>query len=498
LLFLKKKQKNSKKRDAARVFLLLPRPSGHHNTRLMQIKFCGAAREVTGSSHLLTLDSGYKILLDCGLYQGHDDAMENFNETWLFDPTTIDCLVVSHAHIDHTGRIPRLVRDGFRGRIIATHATRDLCALMLLDSAKIQESDAAYHNKKKALDAPAKSPLYTIKDVQQVLQQFVGYGYEQWAEVSPEVRVLFRDAGHILGSASVTLEIREGDRTRRIGFTGDVGRPARPILGDPEPLPEVEFLICESTYGDRLHEDAPNEIEHFIHVVHHTCVEKRGKLIIPAFSVGRTQEVVHMLDRLFQAQKLPRVPVYIDSPLAINATEVFASHPECFDDDLHRYMIDDPNPFGFNDLIYVRSSEESKALNDRSEPCIIIASSGMMNAGRIRHHLINNVDNQRNTFLIVGYCSPGTPGAQLRDGAREISLFGKTKPVLADVETMDSFSAHGDQREMLDVIKNQVGHAKTVCLVHGTEERMAVWRDFLVGQGFADVRIPALGEEIIF
>lgn len=469
----------------------------------MKVKFCGAAREVTGSCHLLTLDNGFKILLDCGLYQGGDDdgragegnPITKFNEKWLFDPKEIDCLVLSHAHIDHTGRVPKLVRDGFRGKIYATHATRDLCALMLLDSAKIQESDAEYHNRKhRHFDEPEEEPLYTIEDVQQVMRQFAGFSYEQWFHISPDVRVMYRDAGHILGSASVTLEIQEAGRTIRFGFTGDIGRPNRPILGDPLPMPELDYLICESTYGDREHESAPTEVGRFVEIIRRTCEEKKGKVIIPAFSVGRTQEIVYMLDKLQHAGELPRVPVYVDSPLSVNATEVFVKHPECFDSELHRYMAEDENPFGFNGLTYIRETNASKQLNDSRKPCIIISASGMMNAGRIRHHLVNNIENQRNTILIVGYCSPNTPGGKLRAGAQSLYLMGQNLQVLADVEIMDSFSAHGDRVEMLAMIANQKPSVKKVWLTHGTLDRQEKWREYLLANGFKTVGIPSLGE----
>jgi len=463
----------------------------------MKIKFCGAAREVTGSSHLITLEDGYTILLDCGLYQGNDQDMKEFNDKWMFNPADINCLIVSHAHIDHTGRIPKLVADGFNGKIYATHATRDLCSLMLLDSAKIQEGDAKYHNKHRRDNEPEDAPMYTIRDAQRTMQFFSAAGYDTWFHVHPKVKVLFRDAGHILGSASVTLEVQEGDKTIRFGFTGDIGRPLRPILRDPQPLPEVDYLICESTYGDRLHEGAPSELDHFLRIIHDTCVQNKGKLIIPAFSVGRTQEIAYMLDQLHQAGKLPHIPVYIDSPLSVNATEVFIQHPECFDDELHEYMLTDENPFGFNSLFYIRDTEGSKQLNTSQQPCIIVASSGMMNAGRIKHHLANNIENERNTFLMVGYCSPGTLGAELRDGAKQIRVFGQNKKVLANVEIMDGFSAHGDQSEMFDVVKNQIPTCKKVWLVHGTEERQVPWQNFLQEKGFRDVGIPALGEEEI-
>jgi len=469
----------------------------------MKIKFCGAAQEVTGSSHLLTLDDGYRILLDCGLYQGGDDdgkagedhPLTKFNEKWQFAPTDIDCLILSHAHIDHTGRVPKLVRDGFQGKIYATNATRDLCALMLLDSAKIQEGDAERQNKHSREDEAEHEPLYTLEDVQLTMGYFASYNYEQWFHIHPDVRVMFRDAGHILGSASVTIEITQGGRKVMFGFTGDIGRPNRPILGDPLQMPELDYLICESTYGDRDHVSAPSEVEKFIEVIRHTCVEKKGKVIIPAFSVGRTQEIVYMLDQLEHAGKLPHVPVFVDSPLAVNATEIFQKHPECFDSELHRYMTEDENPFGFNNLYYIRKSEGSKALNSRTKPCIIISASGMMNAGRVKHHLFNNIENKRNTFLIVGYCAPNTPGGQLRDGAKSLRVFGQNKQVLADVVVMDSFSAHGDRGEMLDMISNQKKSLKKMWLVHGTLDRQEKWRGYLQSNGFGEIGIPKLGDE---
>ncbi len=466
----------------------------------MKIKFCGAAREVTGSSHLITLDDGFCILLDCGLYQGGDEeeqghAMEDFNRKWQFNPEKIDCLVLSHAHIDHSGRIPKLVADGFRGRIYATNATRDLCGIMLLDSARIQEYDAEYQNKKLRRNEPEVQPLYVPEDVRRTMRQFASYNYDQWFFIHPNVRVMFRDAGHILGSANVTLEIQENGRTVRFGFTGDIGRPNRPILEDPTPMPEVDYLICESTYGDREHESAPGEAAHLARVVQHTCVEKKGKLIIPAFSVGRTQELVYMLDKLHHAGQLPKVPVFVDSPLAVNATEVFVNHPECFDSEVHQYMMENEDPFGFNGLTYIRSVEGSKQLNAMQKPAIIISASGMMNAGRIRHHLFNGIENKRNTFLIVGYCSPETPGGRLREGAKSLRVFGQNLQVLADVEIMDSFSAHGDRVEMLDFIRNQQQSVKKIWLVHGTLDRQEKWRDYLRQNGFPNVAIPELGQE---
>jgi len=465
----------------------------------MRIKFCGAAQEVTGSAHLITLDNGFKILLDCGLYQGYNDDLEDFNETWLFEPSDIDVVILSHAHIDHSGRLPKLVKDGFNGMIYCTHATRSLCTIMLLDSAHIQERDAEYYNKrmaKKGKNFKPREPLYKTEDVQATMQNFIGMAYNHWFYINESIQVQFRDAGHILGSASVTLKIKEGDRTTTFGFTGDIGRPNRPILRDPQPMPECDFVICESTYGDRDHEEAPGEAGHFLQIIKDTCVEKKGKLIIPAFSVGRTQELVYMMDRMEHAGKLPKIPVYVDSPLAVNATMVFGTHPECFDEDLNQYMLVDDNPFGFNTLTYVRKVEVSKELNHIQEPCIIISASGMMNAGRIRHHLFNSIDKKQNTLLIVGYASPQTTGGQLRAGKASIKLFGEVKPVLADIEIMDSFSAHGDRYEMIDFLKNQKPTLEGLYLVHGDLDTQRNFKDLLKSKGFKNILIPSLGQEV--
>ncbi|MEM6964993.1 MAG: MBL fold metallo-hydrolase [Bacteroidota bacterium] len=469
----------------------------------MDIKFCGAAGVVTGSAHLLTLNNGYKILLDCGLYQGNDSKLKDFNASWYFKPSEVDLMILSHAHIDHCGRIPKLVKDGFQGDILCTHATRSLCAIMLLDSAKIQERDAAFHNKrlarkkkkkKKLKKAAFRAPLYTSEDVPVAMNLFKGFGYNRWHRVNEFVEVLFKDAGHILGSASVTLKLKDGDQEVLFGFTGDIGRPDRPILRDPQPMPEVDYLICESTYGDKDHDAKPAEEERFLNIIKKTCVEKRGKLIIPAFSVGRTQEIVYMLDQMETAGHLPKIPVYVDSPLAVNATQVFGAHPECYDNNLNEYLLIDNNPFGFNRLSYVREVAISKSLNNSQEPCIIISASGMMNAGRIRHHIFNNIDNQKNTLLIVGYCSPDTLGGILRQGAEKVKLFGEWKVVNMDIEIMDSFSAHADRGEIAEFLKNQK-NLKELFLVHGEPERQKRFKKMLVKKGFKSVRIPRLAQE---
>ncbi len=464
----------------------------------MEITFCGAARNVTGSSHLITLDNGFKLLLDCGLFQGKGRKVWDMNNTWHFKPEEIDALILSHGHIDHIGRVPQLVKDGFQGDIYSTHATRSLCAIMLLDSAKIQERDVEWYNrkllKKKKSKKKPRVPLYTSEDLPLTMSLFIGCGYERWIRVNEYIDIFFADAGHILGSASVIVKIQENGKNHIIGFTGDIGRPDRPILRDPRQMLPVDYLICESTYGDRDHELPPEQAEHLLQVIKKTCLEKKGKLIIPAFSLGRTQEIVYMLDKMENAGLLPKLPIYVDSPLAVNATQVFGSHPECYDNDLNEYLLIDDNPFGFNDLHYIRSVNESKALNDSREPCIIISSAGMMHAGRVVHHLYNNIENPKNTFLIVGYCSPDTPGGMLRDGVESLKIFGDWKIVKAEIEVMDSFSAHGDRNEMYDFIENQKAGLKQLYLVHGEYQTQLNFKEFLHERGFKDIEIPDVGQ----
>jgi metallo-beta-lactamase family protein len=446
----------------------------------MKLKICGAAREVTGSAHLLTLADGFTILLDCGMYQGNSHSMKDFNENWLFDPSKLDCVVLSHAHIDHSGRLPKLVKDGFKGPIYSTHATRSLCAIMLLDSALIQERDAEYFNKRRKHVRDERAPLYTEEDVKATMQQFRSHGYGKKFKIREDLEVEYRDAGHILGSASVALTIQENGKEIKFGFTGDIGRPNRPILRDPQPMEEVDYLICESTYGDKFHEAAPQEIGRFLQIITDTCLKKHGKLIIPAFGVGRTQEIVYILDQLENAGQLPDIPVYVDSPLAVNATLLYGSHPECYDSDLSTYILKDPNPFGFGRLKYIKEVEDSKRLNA---------------SGRVKHHLFNSVEHRRNTVLIVGYASPETPAGRLRNGDNHIKLFGEELMVRCDVEIMDSFSAHADRGEIADFVRNQQGTLKQMFLVHGEIERQESLRSFLIEQGFNHIDIPELGQE---
>ncbi len=470
-------------------------------SQIMTIKFCGAAREVTGSAHLITLDSGYSILLDCGMYQGANEDMEVFNHQWEFDPETVDCVILSHAHIDHSGKLPKLTRDGFKGKIITTHASRDLSAIMLIDSARIQERDTAYLNKRLGRIGKKREikPMYNTYDVGMCMQQFISVGYERWFRISDEAEVFLRDAGHILGSASVYLKLkRENGEWMTIGFTGDIGRPDRPILKDPRPMKQCDYIICESTYGGKEHRSKPEQEEEFLKIIKETCVQERGKLLIPAFSVGRTQELVYMLDKLETYRQLPSIPIFVDSPLAVNATNIFVAHPECFDDEILEYMVLDPNPFGFNNLHYIRQVEASKRLNHMNGPAIIISAAGMANAGRIQHHLYNHIEKSNTTILIVGYCAPSTLGGALRRGVEQVKIFGDVLSVNAEVKIMYSFSAHGDQSEMIEFLNNQDREqVKKVFLVHGEEKSQLAFKEALGEHGFKSVEIPKLGQEFV-
>ncbi len=466
----------------------------------MIIKFWGAARTVTGSMHLLQLDNGKKVLLECGLYQGSEGFADEYNRNFPCEPSEIDLLILSHAHIDHCGNIPQLVKAGFTGRIYCTHATYDLATIMLQDSANIQEKDAISENKwrgKKGFELV--EPLYKLEDVLPALSNFVTLSYEQWHKVDDDVEVLFRDAGHMLGSATVSLRIQEGSRTITLGFTGDVGRPHSPILRDPLPMPQSDYLISECTYGGERHEPIEEAKDQLEAIIHEACVVRKGKLIIPAFSVGRTQIIVYYLDKLKGEGRLPDIPVYVDSPLAVNATSVFQMHPECFDEELLRYMINDPNPFGFNGLNYIRDVEDSKELNTKPGPFIVISASGMMAAGRILHHLANGISDERNTILATGFCAEGTLGARILNGDPTVKIFGEEFEVKANVVKLTSYSGHADEKELCEFIQSgyDIEKTKGVFLVHGEGERADIFRGYLLGKGFKDVHVPIRGETVL-
>ncbi|MDX1494338.1 MAG: MBL fold metallo-hydrolase, partial [Longimicrobiales bacterium] len=449
----------------------------------MRLTFWGAAQTVTGSLHMLEVEGG-RLFMDCGLYQGRRSEARQFNNEFPADPRTVDAVLLSHAHIDHSGLLPKLYREGFRGRVFATPATRDLCASMLPDSAHIQEKDAEWVNRRERRQGRDRvEPLYDQADAAGVMEHFEDVGYRERFTPLPGVQVEYRDAGHILGSASMMLTVQEGGRTVKVGFTGDVGRPERPILRDPQPMEDCDYLICESTYGGRVHEPRDQAKQRLAHVVGHTA-RRGGKVIIPAFAVGRTQEIVHRLDELANAGQLPDIPVYVDSPLAVNVTDVFRRHPECYDDALLEYMEDDADPFGFRRLTYIRDVEESKKLNTSRLPMVIISASGMCEAGRILHHLRNNVEDPRNTVMIVGYCAPHTLGRRIVERRREIKIFGEPHRLRAEVEVMNAYSAHADEPELVDFVSQMdPKRMKRVFLVHGDPARQLALYDALSEKG---------------
>ncbi|MDX9773576.1 MAG: MBL fold metallo-hydrolase [Bacteroidales bacterium] len=465
----------------------------------MKLTFYGAAREVTGSKILVETEHGKNILLDCGQFQGKGLETEEQNRAINFSPASVDHVILSHAHIDHSGLIPFLYRNGFTGSIICTNATRDLCSIMLADSGKIQEHDTMTFNKKRAKKGlPPVEPLYTQADAVSAMKLFIGVAYDRKFRIDDFTTIRFTNTGHMLGSAVVTLELREKEGIKRLAYTGDIGRPVNRILKSPEQFPQADFLITESTYGDRLHPTMEESDEELYQVVQRTCVEKRGKLIIPAFSVGRTQEIVYSLNTLYNAQRLPKVDVYVDSPLSVNATTIFRMHPDCFNDDVRDVMLTDPDPFGFNTLFYNTSVEGSKRLNDIKGPLIIISSSGMMEAGRVKHHLANSINNPANTVLAVGYCAPSTLGARLLRGAKVVSIHGNKYPVRAEIMKIESYSGHGDYREMADYLSCQDPHRlKKVFLVHGEYETQLKYQSYLESKGFSNIEIPSFASTFV-
>jgi metallo-beta-lactamase family protein len=468
----------------------------------MKLRFCGAAGTTTGSQHLLEAN-GARILLDCGLFQGRRRESYEVNcEFPHFDPSAIDAVVLSHAHIDHSGNLPNLCRRGFTGNVYATAATRDLCSIMLADSAHIQEQDVGWINKHRARagEEPVE-PLYTKADAERSLRQFVTVGYERSLPVADGVKLTFFDAGHILGAAQVLLEVvdrEDGDRTKRFLFSGDIGRGNNEILRNPVAVPDVDFLLMESTYGGREHEEETGATEHFLRILSE-AIERRGKVMIPSFAVERTQQVLHVLNRLFHEGRLPELPVYVDSPLAVGATEIFRLHPECFNAEVYDFMFEkDRDPFLFEGLRLIRSVAESKALNQSEQACIIIAASGMCEAGRIRHHLKNGIGDPKNTVFFVGYCADHTLGRFIRDGEEEVSIFGKKQKVRAKIEAIDSFSGHADHSELLEYFRAMTGPRERVWLVHGEPERAAALQSALGSEHDASVEVAELGQEVTF
>ncbi len=464
----------------------------------MKISFHGAAHCVTGSKHLITLKNNKKILLDCGMFQGSGGDTEVLNRTWGFNPEEVDVLILSHAHIDHSGLIPKFVKDGFRGKIFCTPATLDLTEILLYDSAYIQESDIRFVNKKRAEQKlELYKPLYSAEDVKKCLSLFKAVDYEQIFEPLDNVKAHFTDVGHIVGSAAVHLDIEENGKNRRITFSGDIGRYNGAILNSPKTFRQADIIICESTYGDKLHDDKELTSQQLLDAISYTCLKKKGNLIIPAFSVGRTQEILFALNQLELNGKLPQLDYYVDSPLSAEATMVLKKHKECFNPHLQKIMLADKDPFDFPGLEFIIDKTNSQQLNDRKDSMVIISASGMADAGRVKHHIAHNITNAKNTILIVGYCEPNSLGGKLMRGDKKVRVYGDEYPVVADVEIIRSFSAHGDYEDISQFLACQnVKAVENFFVVHGEYETQLHFQARLLKKGFCEVIVPKMHQEV--
>lgn len=464
----------------------------------MKISFHGAARCVTGSKHLLTLSNGKKVLLDCGLFQGMGKDTDVLNRHFGFNPQEVDIVVLSHAHIDHSGLLPKLVSEGFRGKIYCTPATMELASVLLEDSAQIQEDDVRYINKKRALDGqPYLKPLYTIEDAIEVRQYFKEVDYDVWTKIDENIELLYTDAGHIIGSAVVNLRIIEKGKQTNITFSGDVGRYRDVILRSPANFPQADIILLESTYGNSLHDLHKSTPDDLLKWIEKTCIEKKGKLIIPAFSVGRTQEILFALNQLELERRLPDLEYFVDSPLSIKATEIVKRYPNYFNRYIQKVLTNDEDPFKFKGLTYIRSVDESKLLNFRNEPCVIISASGMAEAGRVKHHISNTIENSRNAILMTGYCEPNSLGARLLSGRKEVKIFGVVHEIHAEIGQIRSMSAHGDYEDLSQFLACQDPKVvRKLFLVHGEYPVQEDFRDRLNHKGFTDIQIPELHAEI--
>jgi metallo-beta-lactamase family protein len=455
------------------------------------IRFLGAARTTTGSLHRLRLAGG-DMLLECGMYQGHRAEAESWNRKLPLDPSRVRAVVLSHAHIDHSGSLPNLVRMGFSGPIWCTEATRDLLPVMLLDAAHIQEFDVARLNRMRG-GKPPKEPLYTVADAEKALRLLKGVPYGRDFEPMPGVVARFVDAGHILGSAAVHLTISANGKRTTLGFTGDLGRRDVPILRDPEPLGEIDWYMSESTYGDRDHDDAENVAGKLCEVVKR-AIARGGKVLIPAFAVGRTQVILYLLAKLRRDGKLPEIPVYVDSPMAVASTLVFQKHSEVFDEEA-RAMVLCCKPLVESALVhFVASADDSRKLNDLGGPAVIISASGMCEAGRILHHLMHHGPDRRNIILFVGYQAEGTLGRRIVEGERDVKLYGETVHLAAEVESIEGLSAHADRRGLLQYAKKLVHPPKRTFLVHGEDEKVTALASYLKQAGMTDIVGPRPGE----
>jgi len=464
----------------------------------MKISFHGAARTVTGSKHLVQLKNGENFLLDCGLFQGMGRDTDSLNATFGFDATKVNYVILSHAHIDHSGLLPKLAKEGFAGNIYCTPGTKALVEILLEDSAMIQRDDAKYGNKRRAKQGlPPIEPLYDMDDVNIVLPLLKAVEYDVLTKISDSVELLYTDAGHIIGSAAVSLKIKEAGETKTLTFSGDVGRYRDMILRSPAKFPAADTIIIESTYGDKLHDLIHTTPDDILKWIEKTCVEQKGNLIIPAFSVGRTQEILFELNQLSLEKKLPHIPVYVDSPLSIEATDVVKMFPKYFNKKIQKILEVDDDPFDFEGLRYIKSVEESKALNEDLHPKVIISASGMADAGRVKHHIKNNISNPKNTILLVGYCEPHSLGGRLMNGAKVVKIYSEEYPVIATVGSIRSMSAHADYEDLMQFLGCQNPDlVKQIFIVHGEAEVQDHFAERLLKKGFKEVVVPEMHETV--
>lgn len=460
----------------------------------MKIRFLGATECVTGSKHLLTTRSGRQLLLDCGLYQGYGKDTDGMNRELGFDPAKLDAVILSHGHVDHCGNLPSLIKKGFKGKIYCTPATADVCDVLLMDSANIQQDR---HGPRKPGRGRRPEPLYTVDEAARCLDHFEVVPFDTDFRLNDEVSFYFSENGHVIGSGAVNLTVKEGGQVTRLTFTGDIGRYNDPLLKPPACFQQADYIICESTYGNRVH-DEPEDIEHkLLGIIIDTCVNKKGKLVIPAFSLGRTQQILYILDKLANKKRLPDVPVYVDSPMSVKATGIVRRHAQSFNEELQNYLKRDADPFGFPSLNYITEAQESRQLNQMEEPCVIIAASGMGDAGRVQHHILHTIGNNRNTVLITGYCSPSSLGAKLMRGHKQVHIMDYLLDVNADIYSMQSLSAHGDREELIRFLSCQdKNNVKGIFLVHGDSDAKSAFSKRLAKEGYQNIRAPRKNEEV--
>jgi len=461
----------------------------------MKITFYGAAKEVTGSKHLIEVDNK-KILLDCGMFQGHRLEAEEKNRNLPFSPDSVDVVLLSHAHLDHCGSLPTMYAKGFRGRIISTPATRDIARLIMLDSAHIQETDNEYIAKLKKQKEP-EPPIYTEYDVEKTLTLFETVNYHQEFEIGEKIKGVFKDAGHILGSSLVKLIIDTGQKKISLGFTGDLGRKEMPILRDSQYLEDLDILISESTYGNRVHESL-KEAEGIIKEIIIEGVKRKAKIIVPAFALGRTQLLIYLLHKLIEENEIPKLPIYVDSPLALNITEVFKRHPECYDRETLSILEKEKNPFGFGNLEYVRKASDSRKLDYKKGPLMIISSAGMCEGGRVRHHLVNSVENPNNIIIITGFMAKDTLGRKIEEEEEFIKIFDRMYKLRARVVSLPALSAHADSNDLIDFVKKAGLKLKYIFLVHGEPDQSEPLKEKILSFNNAlQVKIPKFGDSFV-